>query len=218
MLRLVLPNLNCLLQAQRDLQEREPTGSVARSGPAKMTPDDVSVSVRGVGTSNPSDGSNNLNDITVTSRVESLYVADVVVNRGGCRGSPQGSRFPIILGFGESLRYRVFPCYPLEVTIKTTSNAQTYDFGFTPKKGDVLGIEKFDAGGQIFKKLRITSYERIAINEIVINRGNCPPKGDVKYDPPKILAFGDTLDIGPFACDAIEAEVLNDKEPVTINW
>ncbi len=164
-------------------------------------------------------GQDDLWDVTIVSRSDALNVSRIAVNQNNCKGTVQlRAQLPVMLRFGESFRYRVFPCHPIQVAVEANGRTELFDFGEPIDPGKDLGVSADLYGGSksLYNKLVVTSYADLTLSRVTINRGNCGPFGDVKIDPPREMHFGDYYIVSSFSCQPIEVTAATNKGPITI--
>ena len=106
-------------------------------------------------------GQDDLWDVTIVSRSDALNVSRIAVNQNNCKGTVQlRAQLPVMLRFGESFRYRVFPCHPIQVAVEANGRTELFDFGEPIDPGTDLGVSADLYGGSksLYNKLVVTSY------------------------------------------------------------
>ncbi|MCW0352111.1 hypothetical protein IAQ00_19235 [Pantoea ananatis] len=72
--------------------------------------------------------------IRVTSKVDSIVIKQLIVNRGNCQDAEFASPLPVRLGFGGAVYHEftgkglMVPCNVLEVIVQTSEGAWQFDF------------------------------------------------------------------------------------------
>jgi len=180
--------------------------------PAKSKDAGLSVS------KNDSPAPGNMWRLTITGRVDSLMIENVIVNRGHCSrwlGSSKVEELPRLphpLKFGQAFEYGNYLCDPIEVQVTTDHGSQTFTWdAFTQNSLSVWKTPKVGAWQLV---LTSRADDSLAIKTVVVNRGQC--RFAAIHDS-ELLKFGQRYILITY-CNPIEVQVTTDHGSSTFTW